>query len=69
MQTRDKVIGTRFHPDELEMVRQLANSRGLTVSEQMREAVMMHVLRLGRSIVPPAGKRFPTLESGLESEP
>jgi hypothetical protein len=32
---------------------------GLTVSEQMREAVMMHVLRLGRSIVPPAGKRFP----------
>jgi hypothetical protein len=52
MKVRTKVVGARFYPEELELIRELAESRGLTLSEQLREAAISYVLRLGKPIAP-----------------
>jgi hypothetical protein len=49
---RDRVIATRVSAEELRLVRDLADSRGLSLSEQVREAMLIHVMRVGKSIVP-----------------
>jgi hypothetical protein len=57
MKVRTKVVGARFYPEELELIRELAQSRGLSLSEQVREAVMLHLLRVRGPSVSRSAKR------------
>lgn len=54
MRVRTVVVGTRFTPEEIQLIKELASSRGLSLSGQVREALMLHVVRVGKSIIPRA---------------
>jgi len=52
MLDRSEVISARITAEEMELFRSLANARGISVSDQLREAALKYAVRVRAAMLP-----------------